>query len=151
MIRLTPVKSGSPLILAAILVPFLVLGYFYEGYEMGNWHLAYDFLTMPIGLLAFILAIKYGFASGVIEFSEDEFRITHQFRGERSYEWKYLKYYGYFESVFMIQFGDNTALQILPGAYLAGDWSKLENFLTSHFPDRKADGFGGARLFKSDT
>ena len=149
MVRLTPVKSRSPLVFIAILVPIPILGGLYEGYVVRNWNQAYDFLTMPIGLLAVILFIKYGFASGVIEFSEDELKITRRFRGEESYAWKYLKYYGYFESVFMLQFGDNAALQILPGAYSAEDWSKLEDFLTSHFPDRKANGVWGARLFKS--
>jgi hypothetical protein len=149
MTRLTPVKSGSPLILIGILLPLPILGYFYEGYVKGDWYQAHYVLSFVIPAIVIPFALKYLFVSGPIEFSEDELKIVSRFQGEQIYAWKDLKYYGDGRGVYMIQFGDDQALQIYSGSYSAEDWSKLINFLTSHYPDRKADGYLGAHLFKN--
>jgi len=149
MTRLTPVKSRSPLILIAILLPFPILCYFYEGYVVGNWHQAHYVLSFVIPVIVIPLFLKYAFVSGVIEFSEDQLKITSRSQGEQSYAWKDLKYYGDGRGVYMIQFGNDQALQIYSGSYSSEDWSKLIDFLTSHYPDRKADGYLGAHLFKN--
>ena len=150
MTRLTPIKSGFPLVLMAMLLPFPILGYFYEGYMVGDWPQAHYVLSFVVAIIAIPLILKYVFVSGVIEFSDDEFKIISRSQGEQSYAWKDLKYYGEGRGDYMIQFGDDAALQIYSGSYSAEDWSKLIVFFTSHYPDRKADGYLGAHLFKSD-
>ncbi len=116
------------------------------GWNAGNSSLILGVFVLVVPL-SFQLLIQFGFGD-IIEFSDNEFKMLSKRGKERTYPWSGLKYYGDGNGFYMIQFGDNPALQIYAGSYSREDWSKLMNFLASHYPERKADGYVGAHLFK---
>jgi hypothetical protein len=63
-------------------------------------------------------------------------------------DWSDLKYYGSSENVFMIQFASVGTFQIFSQAFRRSEWRTLKNFLVTTFPDRKASGYFGDRMFR---
>jgi hypothetical protein len=148
MIRIEPEKQGSPIRIILFFILFPILGYFYEGYARGDWYQAHYALSFIVPAVVIPLVLRYLFVSGPIEYTEDYFKIVTRLRGEVTYPWSDLKYYGDGNGDFLIQFGEEPAIQIFFSSYVNEDWQMLVNFLTAHFPERKADGFVGTRLFK---
>jgi hypothetical protein len=109
-----------------------------------------DHGVVVLAIIPLIFAILTWLGVGdTIEFSDDECKILSAGGKEMRYAWKDLQYYGDGKGFYMIEFKDNPALQIYQGCYSSEDWSKLMDFLSFRYPDQKADGYIGSRLFKN--
>jgi hypothetical protein len=137
MTRLTPsflrvfVKVG----LAVISVS--ALGYFLQGYREGKWWTSGYMWSLTVPIILAPVAVWFMFVPKLVEFSETEITIA-TLLGKYSYAWTDLDCFGPGNNVFKIQFsGDRQPYQIFAGAYSGEEWSKLTNFLNTHFPERK--------------
>lgn len=103
-------------------------------------------MTLPISL--FILFAWFGFIPRVIAYSEESFLIDMLICGNKILPWSELKYYGQGNNVFMIQFNGTRTFQISKLAYSSDQWTDFVTFLQTNFPDKKATGSIGDRMFK---
>jgi len=103
-------------------------------------------LFVPVGI-AFV-AISIMFVPMRLEFTDTEFSIQFLWSRVHTISWDELEYYGPGNNVFMIQFYGRQAFQIFPPAFRRDQWYQLTNFLSTEFPDCKADGSFGGGLFK---
>ena len=106
------------------------------------WTLSYalslSVLVSPIALISWMM-----FVPRYLYFSDSHFSVEF-FMRERSIEdWDNLKCWGNGNGVFILQFDGGQTYQILPTAYSPDQWSKLIAFVTSRYPDRKANGWFG--------
>ena len=82
------------------------------------------------------------------EFTETHLTVRMPFRAEETVAWDDLEYYGWFEGVYGFQFHRAGTLTFFPSAFPRSDWRALKTFLATTFPDRKASGYFGDRLFR---
>jgi hypothetical protein len=122
--------------------------YFWQGYRENHWWTRDYMLSLLIPFSIAPLVVWFMFVPSRLEFSDSEFTIQFPFRPLHTLNWSDLQYYGFGENVFMIQFAGVGTFQIFPQAFRRGDWRMLKNFLGSTFPDRKASGYFGDRMFK---
>jgi hypothetical protein len=125
-----------------------VLAYFWQGYRENHWwtHGYMLSLLIPFGIA--LLIVWFMFVPSRLEFSDREFTIKFPFRPLHTLNWSDLQYYGSGENVFMIQFASVGTFQIFPQAFRRSEWRMLKNFLITTFPDRKASGYFGDRMFR---
>jgi hypothetical protein len=130
------------------LVMVSVVGYFWQGYRENHWwtHGYMLSLLIPFGIAP--LVVWFMFVPSRLEFSDSEFIIQFPFRRRHTLNWSDLQYYDSGENVFMIQFTSVGTFQIFPQAFRRSEWRMLKNFLVTTFPDRKASGYFGDRMFK---
>ena len=130
------------------LVMVSVVGYFWQGYRENHWwtHGYMLSLLIPFGIAPLI--VWFMFVPSRLEFSDSEFIIQFPFRRRHTLNWSDLQYYDSGENVFMIQFTSVGTFQIFPQAFRRSEWRMLKNFLVTTFPDRKASGYFGDRMFK---
>lgn len=74
--------------------------------------------------------------------------VQFRFRRLHTLEWSNLQYYGSGRNVFLIQFASAGTFEIFPQAFQRREWRLLKNFLSTTFPDKKAAGCFGDRMFK---
>ena len=125
------------------------LAYFWQGYRENHWWTRDYMLSLLIPFSIAPLVVWFMFVPSRLEFNDSEFTIQFPFRPLHTLNWSDLQYYGFGENVFMIQFASVGTFQIFPQAFRRGEWSMLKNFLATTFPDRKATGSFGDRMFKS--
>ena len=125
-----------------------VIPYFWQGYRENHWWTRDYMLTMFIPFIIFPLAIWFMFVPSQLEFSESKITIKFPFRPLHTLSWSDLQHYGSGPNVFMIQFVGTVTFQIFPQAFRRKDWRMLKDFLSSTFPDKKASGHFGDRMFK---
>jgi hypothetical protein len=82
------------------------------------------------------------------EFSETHLTIRFPLRRLYTLPWDDLEYYGWFEGVYGPQFHTVGTFTFYPQALPKPEWQMLKSFLSTTFPERKASGFIGARLFQ---
>ncbi len=105
-------------------------------------------LSLLIPSVIILAVVWFMFVPSQLEFSDGQFTIKFPFRQVHTLSWSDLKYYGAGRNVFMIQFAGIGTFQIFPQAFPPNEWLMLKNFLSSAFPDKKASGHIGARMFK---
>ncbi|MBB6244271.1 hypothetical protein [Rhodanobacter sp. MP1X3] len=134
-------------VFSAILV-LATIGYLWQGYGEGDWWTRDYIFSMLIPIAIAPLAVWLMFVPSQLEFSDSQIIIKFRFRPLYELSWSNLKYYGSGQSVFMIQFVGYGTFQIFPQAFHRSDWLLLKNFLSSTFPEKKASGYIGNRMFK---
>ena len=105
------------------------------------------------GEIALVVTVALGFVSFMfvpvrLEFDRVELTIRYLLRRTRTIPWCELELYGPGNNVFMLQFETGHTFQIFSAAFSAQDWWELTNFLSTRFPERKADGWAGASLYR---
>jgi hypothetical protein len=130
------------------LAAFAVATYFWQGYHENRWwtHGYMLSLLIPFGIAP--LLVWFMFVPSRLEFSDRGFTIRFPFRPLHTLDWSDLQHYGSGPNVFMIQFAGVGTFQIFPQAFRRSEWRILKNFLSTAFPDRKAAGYFGDRMFK---
>jgi len=125
-----------------------VVAYFWLSYRENHWwtHGYMLSLLIPFGIAVLIVWLM--FVPARLEFSDSEFIIQFPFRPLHTLNWSDLQYYGSGENVFMIQFASVGTFQIFLQAFRRSERRMLKNFLATTFPDRKASGYFGDRMFK---
>jgi hypothetical protein len=123
-------------------------GYFWQGYRENHWWTRDYMLSLLIPFSIAPLVVWFMFVPSRLEFSDSEFTIQFPFRPLHTLNWSDLQYYGFGENVLMIQFAGVGTFQIFPQAFRRGEWRMLKNFLATTFPDKKASGYFGDRMFK---
>jgi hypothetical protein len=101
-----------------------------------------------LAVTAFFFAFVWiAFVPMQLEFDRVELTIRYLLRRSRTTPWSELELYGDGRGTFMLQFEGQT-YQIFSAAFSSRDWWQLTNFLSTRFPECKADGWAGASLFK---
>jgi len=99
------------------------------------------FIVMPLfaGLM---------FVPRHLEYSDEALSIQFWFRKSYVLSWEELQFYGTARNVFLVQFGNQQAFQILSYVFPNKEWSDFVSFLAARFPERKATGWAGPFGFK---
>jgi hypothetical protein len=147
-VRLRPSFVRCAAWVTFVLALLAVATYFWQGYHEDHWWTRDYMLSLLIPFGIAPLIVWFLFVPSRLEFSDSEFTIQFPFRPLHTLDWSDLKYYGSGENVFMIQFASVGTFQIFSQAFRRGEWRMLKNFLSSTFPDRKASGYFGDRMFK---
>ncbi len=134
--------------LLALLTTLAVATYFWQDYhEDHGWTRDYIVsLAIPLTIVPFVVCAM--FLSKRLEFSDSDFMIQFPFRRLHRIDWEDLENYGSGPNVFMIQFSGIGTFQILPQAFRRSEWRRLTTFLATTFPERKASGYFGHRMFR---
>jgi hypothetical protein len=98
-------------------------------------------------VVLFLTSIWFMFVPTRLEFDRVELTIRYLFRRSCTLPWYKLELYGSGNNVFMLQL-EGQSFQIFSQAFATRDWHQLMNFLSTRFPERKADGWAGASLFR---
>ena len=127
---------------------FAILTYLWQGYYNGDWWKIGYFESLLIPISIMMVFIWYGFVPKKLGYSDEKFEIDNFMNGKNSISWSELKYHGYGRGVYMIEFNGTDTFQISKWAYSKNEWFEFMNFLTTHFPDKKATGYFGNKMFK---
>ena|ERR1700730_6011644 len=111
-----------------------------------NWWHRTVTLLVPVSIAVTILSIM--FVPTRLEFTDTEFTIRFLWSRVRTIAWDELEYYGPGNNVFLIQFQGRQAFQIFSSAFPREQWHQFMSFLSTEFPDRKADGWFGPFGFR---
>jgi len=122
--------------------------YFWQGYHQNLWWSRGYFLTLLIPFTIAPAIVCVAWVPLQFEFSDTELTIRFAFRPQRTVSWDDLQYYGWFEGVYGLQFHSSGTFTFYPDALPRREWRMFKNFLLTAFPERKASGFIGARLFQ---
>jgi hypothetical protein len=127
------------------MVVITAAAYFEQGYRQNLWWSRSYFLSLliPFAIAPVVVCVALQF-----EFSETELTIQFPFRPLRTVPWDDLKYYGWGEGVYGLQFHTSGTFTFYPAALPRREWRTFKSFLLTAFPERKASGFIGARLFQ---
>ncbi|HEV2805928.1 MAG TPA: hypothetical protein VGW57_13475 [Chthoniobacterales bacterium] len=147
-VRLRPSFFRCVAWVAAGMLVLTVITYFWEGYRDNHWWTRDYILSLLIPFVIAPFAIWLMFVPSHLELSDSHLTIKFPFRRLQTLAWCDLEYYGAGPNVFMIQFAGSGTLQIFPHAFSRSDWRMLKNFFSSTFPEKKASGFIGDRMFK---
>jgi len=128
----------------------IIVGYFWQGYRDGCWWTIGYIASLSLPISIFTIFVWFAFIPKLLAYSDEEFLIDTVFFGKKTLHWSDLKYYGYGRgmSVFMLQFDDTRTFQISKLAYTKDQWTAFVSFLETTFPDKKATGYIGDRMFK---
>jgi hypothetical protein len=140
------IRAGASVLAAIALLTGAT--YFWQGYHENHWW-ARDYLIsllIPFTIAPFAVCIM--FVPRRLEFSDTHFTIQLPFRRLYTMEWEDLDYYGSGPNVFMMQFSGVGTFQIFAQAFRRSEWRTLKTFLSTKFPDRKASGYFGDRMFR---
>jgi hypothetical protein len=137
---------------AALVLTVIVLltgaTYFWQGYHENHWWTRDYFVSLLVPFTIMPLAVCVMFVPRRLEFSDTHFTIQLPFRQLYTMEWENLESYGSGPNVFMIQFSGVGTFQIFAQAFRRREWRTLKDFLCTKFPDRKASGYFGDRMFR---
>gem|GEM_PF-6401541 len=125
------------------------LDYLLQGLRDHQWWSIGYILSLGLPFSIFVAFVWFGFVPRKLEYSEDEFTIRLLFRKELTLPWSELEYYypnG--PGVYMIQFEGRSTFQIAGCAYRSREWKAFREFMDTSFPDQRASGSVGSRLFK---
>ena len=101
-----------------------------------------------VGVVTLLLGIVWVmFVPVQLEFDRAELAIRYLFGRSRTIPWYELELYSPGNNVFMLQF-EGQSFQIFSDAFAGRDWHQLIDFLSTRFPECKADGWAGASLFR---
>ncbi|HVF71725.1 MAG TPA: hypothetical protein VM940_08955 [Chthoniobacterales bacterium] len=147
-VHLRPSFLRSTASVTLALAALAVATYFWQGYRENHWwtHRYMLSLLIPFGIAP--LMVWFMFVPARLEFSDKDFTIRFPFRPLHTLDWSDLQHYGSGPNVFMIQFAGVGTFQIFPQAFRRSEWRMLKSFLSTTFPDRKASGYFGDRMFK---
>jgi len=132
----------------AWMLALTALMYFWQGYHQNLWWSGGYFLNLLIPFTIAPAVVCIAWVPLHFEFTDTELTIQFPFRPPRTVSWDDLQYYGLFEGVYGLQFHTSGTFTIYPAALPRGEWRVFKNFLLTTFPERKASGFIGARLFQ---
>jgi hypothetical protein len=130
------------------LLAITVAGYLWDGYHDKNWWGAGYIESLSIPFVIAPVLVWFIFVPRRLEYSDSEFVIDRRFTSICSLPWSQLCYYGKGNNVFMIQFEGRQAFQFFAGAFSKSEWAAFLAFLSDRFPDKKASGYIGARMFR---
>jgi hypothetical protein len=147
-VRLHPSFARAAAWVIALLIPITAGAYFWEGYHEHHWWKRDYFISLLIAFTIAPFAVCIMFVPTRIEFSDTRFTIQLPFRRVYALDWAALEYYGDGENVFMMQFAGVATFQIFAQAFRRSEWRMLKNFLSTTFPERKASGSFGDRMFR---
>jgi len=147
-VQLRPSFVRVSMPVTTVLVVVTAIGYFCQGYYEHHWWTREYILSLLIPLFVAPIAVWLMFVPERLEFSDTHFTIQLPFRPVHTVPWSALQYYGAGSSVFMIQFSGVGTFQIFAHAFRRSEWGLLKTFLSSTFPERKASGYIGGRMFK---
>jgi hypothetical protein len=140
------IRAGASVL--TVIVALTAATYFWQGYHEHHWWRRDYIISLLIPLTIAPLAVCFMFVPRRLEFSETHFTIQLPFRRLYMIKWEDLQYYGSGENVFMIQFSGIGTFQIFAQAFRRSEWRMLKNFLSATFPERKASGYFGGRMFR---
>jgi hypothetical protein len=132
----------------ASMVAVAAAGYFWEGYHNHHWW-SRDYLLsllIPFAIMPAVVCVVW--VPWRLEFSPTELTIQFLFRPLHTIEWDDLHYYGWFRGVYGLQFRTSGTLTFYPQALPRREWRAFKTFLRTTFPERKASGSIGGRLFQ---
>lgn len=138
---------ASTLVVAALVVVTAVL-YLWQGYYEHRWWTRDYILSLFIPFSIAPIAVWFIFVPTRLEFNDTHFSIQMPFRRLYTLPWSDLQFYATGRNVFMIQFSGAGTFQLFAHAFRKREWAILKNFLSSTFPERKASGYVGDRMFK---
>jgi hypothetical protein len=122
--------------------------YFWEGYHGHHWWGREYIVSLLIPFAIAPLAVCAMFVPTRLEFSDTHFTVQLPLRQLYTIEWDDLECYGSGNNVFMIRFSGVGTFQIFQQAFRRDEWRMLKDFLSTTFPDRKASGYFGTRMFR---
>ena len=132
----------------ALLVALAAVTYFWQGYHEHHWWTRAYFVSLLIPFAIGPLAVCFATVPSRLEFSDTQLIIQFPLRRLRTIPWDDLKYYGWLEGVFGLQFYTAGTFSIYPQAFPRREWRMFKSFLFTTFPERKASGFIGARFYQ---
>jgi hypothetical protein len=132
----------------ALMVAWTAATYFWEGYHNHHWWTQDYLLSLLIPFAIMPAVVCLAWVPSQFEFSDTHLTIRFPFRRLRTLAWDDLEYYGWFESVYGLQFRTAGTYTFYPQALPRREWRMLKSFLCTTFPQRKASGYIGARLFQ---
>ncbi len=136
---------------ARILALFIALAaaaYFWQGYYGHHWWTRDYILSLLIPLAIVPTLVCVVWVPLRLECSPTRLTIQFLFRPLYSVAWDDLEYYGWFRGVFGLQFRSSGTFTFYPQALPRREWRAFKTFLRATFPERKASGSIGARLFQ---
>jgi hypothetical protein len=147
-VQLRPSFLRCVIWVTSVLTVFVVITYIWQGYRENHWWTPRYMLSLliPFGIAPIFVWVM--FVPSRLEFSDSAITIQFPFRPLHTLDWSDLQYYGPGPNVFMIQFASVGTFQIFPRAFRRSEWRMFKNFICTTFPDRKASGFVGDRMFK---
>ena len=147
-VQLHPSFARAAASVLAVVAAFTAATYFWQGYHEHHWWTRDYIVSLLIPFTIMPLAVCIMFVPRRLEFSETHFTIQLPFRRLYTIAWVDLEHYGSGENVFMMQFSDVGTFQIFAQAFRRSEWRMLKNFLSATFPERKASGYFGDRMFR---
>jgi hypothetical protein len=147
-VRLHPSFFRTTASVLALLAALAAVTYFWEGYHHHHWWTGGYLVSLLIPFVIMPLIVCFAWVPSRLEFNDTELIIQFPLRGLRTIPWDDLEYYGWFEGVFGLQFHAAGTFSIYTQALPRGEWRMFKNFLRATFPERKASGYIGARLFR---
>jgi hypothetical protein len=134
-----------------VLFAFAILtiaAYLWQGYYEGNWWSAgYVYTMLPV-IAALPVITWFAFVPKTLEFSEELFTVQFHFRPRHRIPWGELKYWGWGENVFLLEFEGHRTFQIALWAFPSNQRRPLIDFLSAHYPKRKARLWIGIQGFR---
>jgi len=132
----------------ALMLAVTAAAYFWQGYHENLWWSRGYFLSLLIPFAIAPVVVCVAWVPLQFEFSDTELSIQFPFRPLHTVPWDHLQYYGWFEGVYGLQFHTSGTFTFYPAALPRREWRLFKDFLVTAFPERKASGFIGARLFQ---
>ena len=139
-------RAAAPVV--AVVTGLTAATYFWQGYHEHHWWRRDYIISLLIPFTIMPLAVCVMFVPRRLEFSDTHLRVQLPFRRLHTIAWADLEHYGSGENVFMIQFSGVGTFQIFAQAFRRSEWRLLKNFLSTKFPERKASGYFGNRMFR---
>jgi len=131
-----------------LMLALTTVAYFWQGYYQNLWWSRGYFLSLLIPFTVMPVVVCVAWVPLHFEFSDTELIIQFAFRPLHTVPWDDLQYYGWFEGVFGLQFHTSGTFTFDPAALPRREWRLFKDFLVTAFPERRASGFIGARLFQ---
>jgi hypothetical protein len=125
-----------------------VVAYFWQGFYQNLWWSRDYFFSLLIPFTIMPIVVCVAWVPLRFEFSETELTIQFPFRSLQIVPWGDLEYYGWFEGVYGLQFYASGTFTFYAAALPKREWRIFRDFLLTTFPDRKASGYIGSRLFQ---
>jgi hypothetical protein len=132
----------------AVMVVVTTAAYFWQGYHQNLWWSRGYFVSLLIPFAIAPIVVCVAWVPLQFEFSETELTIQFPFRPLRTVPWSDLQYHGRGGGLYGLQFHTSGTFTFYPAALPRREWRLFKNFLLTAFPERKASGFIGARLFQ---
>ena len=109
-------------------------------WRIGQWSDSKAELSWVPFTILFVVVPTAVFLSCVprhLEWSSSEFSVRTHWR-TYTFPWERLEAFGYSRGLFWIRFAGTSAFHIYPRAFQRPEWQAFEQFLNSHYSDRRA-------------